>query len=243
MARSRADTLLVARGIFESRARAQEAIRAGLVRADGVVLRKASESIAEDAQIEATQPHPYVSRGGLKLAAALDTFAIDPRDRIACDLGASTGGFTDVLLQRGAHRVHAVDVGHGQLHPRIAGDSRVVAMEGRDARSLDARDFPQAPSLVVADVSFISLRLVIPPVLPLLAPQAELILLIKPQFEAGRAALGKGGVVRDEATQRAVCDDIARLLTDAGGHVLGLIESPIRGGDGNREFLIGARLG
>lgn len=243
MARSRADTVLVARGIFESRARAQEAIRAGLVRADGVVLRKASESIAENAEIEATQPHPYVSRGGLKLAAALDAFAIDPRDRVACDLGASTGGFTDVLLQRGARRVHAVDVGRGQLHPRIAGDPRVVAMEGCDARSLDGQAFPEAPSLLVADVSFISLKLVIPPVLPLLAPGAEIILLIKPQFEAGRAALGKGGIVRDQAVQRDVCDAIARLLTDAGGHVLGLIESPIRGGDGNREFLIGSRLG
>src|SRR6056297_1760672 len=206
MARSRADTVLVARGIFESRARAQEAIRAGLVSADGTRVRKASESIAENAEIEARQPHPYVSRGGLKLAAALDAFAIDPHGRVACDLGASTGGFTDVLLQRGARRVHAVDVGRDQLHPRIAGDARVVAMEGCDARSLDAQAFPEVPDLLVADVSFISLKLVIPPVLPLLAPRAEIILLIKPQFEAGRAALGKGGILRDEAVQRDVCD-------------------------------------
>ncbi|MCC5978661.1 MAG: TlyA family RNA methyltransferase [Salinarimonas sp.] len=243
MTRSRADTLLVARGYFESRARAQEAIRAGLVRVDGIMLRKASESVAEDAEIEATQPHPYVSRGGLKLAAALDAFGFDPRERVACDLGASTGGFTDVLLQRGARLVHAVDVGRGQLHPRIADDPRVVAMEGCDARSLDQTRLPEPPTLLVADVSFISLKLVIPPVLPLLAPQAEIVLLIKPQFEAGRDALGKGGIVRDEAVQRDVCDGIARMLADAGSHIVGLIESPIRGGDGNREFLIGARLG
>jgi len=241
--RKRADIVLVERGIFESRAQAQSAIKAGLVSVDGMPLRKTSGTIAPDARIMAEKPHPYVSRGGLKLAAALDAFGIDPAGLVACDLGASTGGFTDVLLQHGAAKVHAVDVGHGQLHPRIVTDARVVAMEGRDARSLDRDAIAEPVDLLVADVSFISLRLVIPPVIPLLAPDARAVLLIKPQFEAGRDKLGKGGIIRDEQVQHDVCDVISTMLTQAGFSIIGLIESPIRGGDGNREFLIGGRLG
>ncbi len=240
--RKRADLVLVERGFFESRAQAQSAIKAGLVSVEGAPLRKASETIEPDATISADRPHPYVSRGGVKLAAALDAFTIDPTGLVACDLGASTGGFTDVLTRRGAKHVYAVDVGHGQLHPRIAGDARVTAMEGCDARKLDRSLIPDPIDLVVADVSFISLRLVIPPVLPLLARDARAILLIKPQFEAGRDKLGKGGVIRDEQVQHDVCDVITTMLTQAGFSIIGLIESPIRGGDGNREFLIGGRL-
>ncbi|TVR09233.1 MAG: TlyA family RNA methyltransferase [Salinarimonadaceae bacterium] len=239
MSRKRADLVLVERGFFESRAQAQAAIKAGLVEADGAAVRKPSDMLLPDCAIRAEAPHPYVSRGGVKLAAALDAFGFDPKGAICLDLGASTGGFTDVLLQRGAKRVHAVDVGHGQLHPRIARDPRVVAMEGTDARALTRAEIPEPVNLLVADVSFISVRLVVPPVLPLLAPGARIVLLIKPQFEAGRAALGKGGVVRDESVQEAVCDEVARMLADNGVALAGLIESPILGGEGNREFLIG----
>lgn len=243
MSRKRADLVLVERGFFESRAQAQAAIKAGLVTADDSVVRKASDMLAPDCAIRAEAPHPYVSRGGVKLAAALDAFGFDPRGALCLDLGASTGGFTDVLLQRGAKRVHAVDVGHGQLHPRIARDPRVVGMEGTDARSLGRAEIPDPIDLLVADVSFISVRLVVPPVLPLLAPGARIVLLVKPQFEAGRAALGKGGVVRDESVQEAVCGEVARMLGENGVAVAGLIESPILGGEGNREFLIGGARG
>ncbi|GJD64857.1 TlyA family RNA methyltransferase [Methylobacterium frigidaeris] len=236
--RLRADRLLVEAGHFESRARARGAIEAGLVRADGVVVRRASDLIARDAAIVAEAPHPYVSRGGLKLAAALDAFALDPAGQTCLDIGASTGGFTDVLLRRGAAFVHAVDVGRGQLHPSLAGDPRVSALEATDARSLSP--FPEPPSLLVIDVSFISLRLVLPPVVPLLAPDAALVALIKPQFEAGREHVGRGGLVRDEAVRDAVCERIRTLIASLGFSIRGLIPSPVEGGDGNREFLIGA---
>ncbi len=236
--RLRADRLLVEAGHFESRARAKGAIEAGLVRADGVVVRRASDLIARGAAIVAEAPHPYVSRGGLKLAAALDAFGLDPSGRICLDIGASTGGFTDVLLRRGAAFVHAVDVGRFQLHPSLAGDPRVSALEATDARSLSP--FPEPPSFLVIDVSFISLRLVLPPVVPLLAPGAVLAALIKPQFEAGRAHVGRGGLVRDAAVQDEVCARIRALVETLGFTVRGLIPSPVEGGDGNREFLIGA---
>lgn len=239
MSRKRADLLLVERGFFESRAQAQAAIKAGLVVADGQPVRKASDMLAPDCAFRAEAPHPYVSRGGVKLAAALDAFGYDPSGLVCLDLGASTGGFADALLQRGAKRVHAVDVGHGQLHPRIARDPRVVSLEGTDARTLTRAEIPDPVALLVADVSFISVRLVVPPVLPLLAPGARIVLLVKPQFEAGRAALGKGGVVRDESVHEAVCGEVAAMLADNGVAVAGLIESPILGGEGNREFLIG----
>jgi 23S rRNA (cytidine1920-2'-O)/16S rRNA (cytidine1409-2'-O)-methyltransferase len=240
--RERADRLLVERGIFESRARAQEAIAAGLVRADGSPVRKPSEMIARAAEIEAAAPHPYVSRGGLKLAAALEHFSLDPSGRTCLDLGASTGGFTEVLVNRGACRIYAVDVGHGQLHARIAADPRVVSLEGTDARSLTRSKIPEPIELLVADVSFISLKLVLPPAVGLLAPRASMAVLVKPQFEAGPTHVRKG-IVRDEAVHRAVCASVTQFVEDLGFTVLGLVPSPIEGGDGNREFLLGAQRG
>lgn len=237
----RADRLLVEAGHFESRARAQAAIAAGLVRADGAPVRRASDLLARSARLSAEAPHPYVSRGGVKLDAALDAFGLDPSGRVCLDVGASTGGFTDVLLRRGATRVFAVDVGRGQLHPRLASDPRVVSLEAIDARSL--APLPEAPSLAVVDVSFISLRLVLPSLPPLLAAEADLVALIKPQFEAGRDRVGRGGLVKDEAVQAEVCAGIRDLVAALGFRVAGPIASPIEGGDGNREFLIGASRG
>lgn len=238
--KSRADQLLVERGFFESRARAQAAIAAGLVTANGAGVRKASEMLARDAALSAKAPHPYVSRGGLKLAEALDAFGFDPAGRVCLDVGASTGGFTDLLLRRGAAHVVAVDVGRDQLHASLRGDARVTSLEGQDIRSLAPADLPVRPVLAAIDVSFISLRLVLPAVAALLAPAAQIAALIKPQFEAGRAALKKG-IVRDEAIQAKVCAEIVVLLGELGFSVTGPIPSPIEGGDGNREFLVGAR--
>jgi 23S rRNA (cytidine1920-2'-O)/16S rRNA (cytidine1409-2'-O)-methyltransferase len=209
---------------------------------NGAVLRKASDGVAADAAITAEQPHPYVSRGGVKLAAALDAFQIDPKSRICLDIGASTGGFTEVLLLRGAAHVYAVDVGHGQLHPKVAGDARVTNLEGTDARSLNHDLVPQAADLLVSDVSFISLKLVLPAAVALLNPSAELAVLVKPQFEAGRD-LVKKGIVRDEAVHRAVCEDMTAFVASLGFSIIGLVPSPIAGGDGNREFLLGAHRG
>ncbi|CAH1653766.1 putative rRNA methyltransferase YqxC [Hyphomicrobiales bacterium] len=238
--KSRADQLLVERGFFESRARAQAAIAAGLVSADGRPVRKASEMVAQTAALVAEAPHPYVSRGGLKLAGALDAFGFDPRGLICLDVGSSTGGFTDLLLKRGARHVVAVDVGRDQLHASLRADPRVTSFEGQDIRTLEPEALPERPSLAAIDVSFISLKLVLPAVAALLAPGAGIAALIKPQFEAGRAALKKG-IVRDEAIQRQVCDDIVSTLETLGFAVEGPIPSPIEGGDGNREFLVGAR--
>jgi 23S rRNA (cytidine1920-2'-O)/16S rRNA (cytidine1409-2'-O)-methyltransferase len=238
--RRRADLLLVERGFFESRAKAQGAIAAGLVSADGATVAKPSDRVPVEAEIVAEAPHPWVSRAGVKLAAALDAFGIDPAGRVCLDLGASTGGFTDVLLARGAAKVYAVDVGHGQLHPRLGGDPRVASLEGTDARRLTRELVPEPVALLVADVSFISLRLVLPPAVPLLAPDAALAALIKPQFEAGRAFVKKG-VVRDEAVHRTVCREIAAFLAALGFTMIGRVPSPILGGEGNREFLLGAR--
>lgn len=237
--RLRADRFLVEHGHFESRARAQAAIAAGLVRVDGRVLARASAAIPPGARVEAEAPHPYVSRGGLKLEAALDAFGLDPAGRAALDVGASTGGFTDLLLRRGAARVHAVDVGRDQLHASLRADPRVACREGTDIRAL-AGPLDPVPDLCGIDVSFIALRLVLPAVAGLLAPRADLVALIKPQFEAGRGALKKG-IVRDEAVQAQVCTEIRGIVEALGFAVVGLIPSPIEGGDGNREFLIGAR--
>lgn len=242
MTRKRADVVLVERGFFASRARAQEAISAGLVTVDGAVIRKASDMVAEEAVITAEQPHPYVSRGGVKLAAALDAFHIEPRDRICLDIGASTGGFTEVLLMRGAAHVYAVDVGHGQLHPKVVGNARATNLEGTDARALTPEIIPQLIDLLVSDVSFISLKLVLPAAVALLKPHAELAVLVKPQFEAGRDHVKKG-IVRDEAVHRAVCEDMTAFVIGLGFEIIGLVPSPIEGGDGNREFLLGARRG
>ena len=239
LTRRRADVVLVERGLFESRARARAAIEAGLVTAGGVTLAKASDLIAPDAAIAAEAPHPWVSRGGVKLAHALDAFAIDPAGLVCLDLGASTGGFTDVLLQRGAKRVHAVDVGHGQLHPRVAADPRVMSHEGVDARDVTSDLIGEAPQLIVIDVAFIALTLVLPAALAVAAKAARLVALVKPQFEAGRERVKKG-VVRDAAIHAEVCDKVATAVAQLGWTVDGIIPSPIAGGDGNREFLLAA---
>ena len=240
--RKRADLLLVERGLFASRARAQEAIEAGLVRADGEPVRKASQALSLQARLEASAAHPWASRGGLKLAAALDAFGLDPAGRLCLDLGASTGGFTDVLLARGARAVVAVDVGHGQLDARLAADARVRGLEGRDARSLTGADFETPPEAVVCDVSFISQRLVLPSVLPLAAEGAWLVTFVKPQFEVGPGRLVKGQV-KDEAALADACETVRAAVEALGWRVLGLIPSPILGGGGAREFLLGARRG
>jgi 23S rRNA (cytidine1920-2'-O)/16S rRNA (cytidine1409-2'-O)-methyltransferase len=238
--RQRADRLLVERGLFDSRARAQAAIEAGFVRADGRPVQKASELIAASALLEATPAHPWVSRGGIKLAAALDMFRIDPKGCACLDVGASTGGFTEVLLARGAARVYAVDVGRDQLHAALRARAEVVSMEATDIRTLDAARVPEPIDLITIDVSFISLKLVLPRTLALARARAKLVALIKPQFEAGRVHLKKG-VVRDPEMHRAVCDDIASFVVSRGWTVSGVMVSPITGGDGNAEFLLGAR--
>jgi 23S rRNA (cytidine1920-2'-O)/16S rRNA (cytidine1409-2'-O)-methyltransferase len=237
--RLRADRLLVERGLFESRAKAQAAIEAGLVSANGAVVRKASDEIAFDAELMATPVHPYVSRGALKLKAALDHFGFDPAERICLDVGASTGGFTELLLERGAAKVYAVDVGSGQLHARLRGDSRIVSLEHTDIRKATAEHFDAPPNFICVDVSFIPLKLVLPPALALTAPGAQLIALIKPQFEAGPEH-NKKGIVRDPAVQQAVCADIEARVASLGWKVLGILPSPIEGGSGNLEFLLGA---
>lgn len=239
--RIRADRLLVERGHFESRARAQDAIAAGLVRADGRVVARASDLLAPGSILEAQAPHPFVSRGGLKLVAALDAFGFDPAGLTCLDVGASTGGFTDALLGRGAAHVTAVDVGRDQLHASLRGHPRVTSLEGLDARDLDGTTLPVAPMLVAIDVSFISLRLVIPAVAARMGEGAALAALVKPQFEAGRERIGRGGIVRDPAVHEAVCTEIRDFVAQAGFAILGLIPSPVTGGDGNREFLLGAR--
>jgi len=236
--RQRADRLLVDRGLFESRAKAQEAITAGLVRVDGETLHKASQMIDPTGYIEARAPYPWVSRGGVKLAAGLDAFGYDPRNRLCLDIGASTGGFTHVLLTRGARRVVAVDVGHGQLHPSLAVNPRVDSREGVDARQLRLDDLPERPSLITCDASFISLLLLLPNILTLASDDAFFIGLIKPQFEAGP---GHKGIVKDAAVHGEVCERIVQNVKDLGWQVDSTIDSPITGTDGNKEFLIGAR--
>jgi 23S rRNA (cytidine1920-2'-O)/16S rRNA (cytidine1409-2'-O)-methyltransferase len=240
--RERADRLLVTRGLFETRTRAKAAINAGLVTADGVRVRKASEEISLSADISAEAEHPYVSRGGIKLTAALDHFSLDVRGRICLDVGSSTGGFSEVLILRGARRVYAVDVGREQLHARLRNRDDIVSIEQTDIRVLDFSQLVEKPDFAVIDVSFISLKLVLPAVGQLLAPHATLIALIKPQFEASRGAIRKG-IVRDETVHTAVRDDISRHLTALKWHVGGVIPSPIKGGDGNLEFLIEAERG
>ena len=237
--RQRVDRLLVERGLFESRAQAQAAIEAGLVTADERVVRKASEAIATDAVLHANAAYPYVSRGGVKLAAALDHFQFDPKGRICLDVGASTGGFTQVLLKRGAKRVYAVDVGRGQLHESLRARPDIVAMGETDIRTLSPARLDDPPDLVTIDVSFISLKLALPPALSLAKAPACLVALIKPQFEAGRSAIKKG-IVRDPAIRAGVCDDIVEFVRLLGWRVLGIVPSPIAGGDGNAEFLLGA---
>ena len=238
--RRRADIVLVERGFFSSRARAQAAIAAGLVSVGGVALKKASDEVAGDAPIEAAAPYPWASRGGVKLTAALEAFALDPAGLVCLDVGASTGGFTDVLLAGGAARVVAVDVGHGQLDPRLAAEPRVRSLEGLDARNLTSEMLGERPRAIVLDVSFISQRLVLPHVLALAARPAWLVSLIKPQFELDRADLVKGRVRSEAALERAR-DGVRAAIEAQGWTILGLIPSPILGGAGAREYLIGAR--
>ena len=240
--RTRADRLLVARGLFESRARAQAAIAAGLVTAGGKVVLRASDEIPTDAQIEAQAEHPWVSRGGVKLAGALERYPIEIDDQICLDIGASTGGFTEVLLNCGASLVHAIDVGRGQLHQSLQGHPRIVSREETDIRSLAGKRLDVRPTVVVVDVSFISLKHVLPVALELAATPTRLLALIKPQFEAPRAAIKKG-IVREAAVHKAVCDDIAAFAASLGCSDVTVFESCITGGDGNREFFIGARRG
>jgi len=237
--RMRIDRLLVERGLFESRAKAQAAIEAGRVVANETPVIKASLELPADAVLRAEPAHPFVSRGGVKLAAALDHFGFDPAGQICLDVGASTGGFTDVLLARGAARVYAVDVGREQLHRKLRDRDEVVVLESTDIRSLAASRLAPPPTFVVIDVSFISLKLVLPAALALAPPPARLVALIKPQFEAGRAHIKKG-VIRDAQIHAAVGEDLSRTVAALGWGVRGLIASPIPGRDGNREFLLGA---
>jgi len=235
----RIDRLLVERGLFDSRAKAQAAIAAGRVTADGVVIGRPSVEVACGAVLRAEPAHPFVSRGGVKLAAALDQFRFDPKGCICLDVGTSTGGFTQVLLAREALRVYAVDVGHGQLHPSLRTHPGVVSLEGMDVRRLHAASLAATFDFITIDVSFIPLALVLPPALALARSGAHLIALIKPQFEAGRGAVKKG-IVRDPTMHAAVCESVSALVGSLGWRVTGLMPSPILGGDGNREFLLGA---
>jgi 23S rRNA (cytidine1920-2'-O)/16S rRNA (cytidine1409-2'-O)-methyltransferase len=236
--KKRLDVVMAERGLAPSRSRAQALVIAGKVVVDGEVESKAGTQIAADAEIEIKTPdHPYVSRGALKLVAALDAFEISPEGLDCLDVGASTGGFTDVLLERGARRVIALDVGRGQLDWRLRSDPRVEVMEEVNARHLEAMVLPFAAELATVDVSFISLRLVVPPMLTHLLPAAHLVCLIKPQFEAGREQVGKGGIVRDETVRRRTIDRTVRALEELGLQLIGLIPSPIRGQKGNLEEL------
>lgn len=239
--KARLDQLLVDRGLAESKTRAQALILAGRVFTGEQRLDKPGVQIAVDLEVSVRGAELYVSRGAHKLIAGLDAFAIDPDGLVCLDVGASTGGFTDVLLSRGAARVHAVDVGYGQLDARLRGDARVVVLERTNARHLTAAQIPEPIDLVVCDASFISLRLVLPAALALTRPGARLVALIKPQFEVGKGQVGKGGVVRDPALHEAVCADITAWLNGLPGWtVSGVVPSPLLGPAGNREFLVGA---
>ena len=242
-AKERADKLLVDRGLAPTRARGQALILAGQVYSGTKRIEKAGDLLAGDADlIIKGSDHPWASRGGLKLVRGLDHFELDPTGRVAIDVGASTGGFTDVLLTRGAAKVYAVDVGHGQLSWKLRNDPRVVVLERTNARNLDRAQIPDAAGIVVCDAAFIGLETVLPAALALTAPDAWLVALIKPQFEVGRDRVGKGGVVRDPVLHLEVCDRIeAWFAAQPGWSVLGLTESPILGPEGNREFLIAAR--
>lgn len=237
----RADQMLVERGLVESRARAQALILAGLVFSGESKIAKAGQALAADAPIEVRgRDHPWVSRGGIKLAHGLDHFGWDVAGAVAMDVGSSTGGFTDVLLSRGARRVYAVDSGTNQLAWKLRQDDRVIVHERTNARHLTAAQIPEPIDLIVCDASFISLAKVLETPLSFVAPGARLLALIKPQFEAGRGEVGKGGVVRDPAVHRRVCEEAATFVTGQGWRVEGVVESPITGLEGNVEYLIGA---
>ena len=240
--RKRADILLVERGLFESRARAQAAIEAGLVTAAGRPVTKPSEGIAVDAALQAQPAHPFVSRGGVKLSGALEQYPIEIENHVCLDVGASTGGFTEVLLANGASLVFAIDVGHGQLHPSLHGHPKIVPMEATDIRSFEGKRLPMRPDVVVIDVSFISLKAVLPVALSLAAAPMHLLALVKPQFEAPRKH-SKRGIIRNAMVHQEVCDDIAAFAASLGCTGIQVFPSSIKGGDGNIEFFLGARRG
>jgi 23S rRNA (cytidine1920-2'-O)/16S rRNA (cytidine1409-2'-O)-methyltransferase len=241
VSRLRADLLLVERGLFESRAKARAAIEAGGVRIGGAVVARASQLFGSDATIEAEPAHRFVGRGALKLDYALDLWPVTVEGRVVLDVGASTGGFTQVCLERGAAKVFAVDVGHGQLHPSLAADPRVVDLSGVDARTLTAGQLDPLPSLIVCDASFIGLIKVLERPLSLAAQGADLVALVKPQFEVGPDRVGKGGQVRDEVVRRAALEAVVEALTTLNWPVQATAESPVRGGDGAIEYLVWAR--
>ncbi len=242
--RQRIDLLLVERGLAESRTRAQALVMAGAVVVGEARVDKPGALVDPGAPIrlkEDAAPRRWASRGALKLLGALAAFPVDPRGKVCADLGASTGGFTDVLLQRGAAKVYAVDVGYGQLHPRIRGDPRVVVRERENARNLTAESLGERVDLIVGDLSFISLRLVLPAVKAILKPRGEAVLLVKPQFEVGKGEVGKGGVVRDDAKRRAALESVKEAARGLGFEVVGEAESPVEGPAGNREWLLALR--
>jgi len=237
----RLDKLLMDRGLAETRSKALALVMSGSVSVDGRVVTKAGSDVSDDAAIALKELMPYVGRGALKLQAALDAFAVDPAGKVAVDVGASTGGFTDLMLKRGAVRVYALDVGHGQLHYRLRHDPRVISLEGVNVRYLDPALIPEACDIATCDVSFISLKLIIPPLLKVLKPAAELIALIKPQFEAGRNAVKKG-IVRDAAAIEEVLKDMEVFMRSLDLAVTGALPSPIKGAKGNQEYLMHARV-
>jgi 23S rRNA (cytidine1920-2'-O)/16S rRNA (cytidine1409-2'-O)-methyltransferase len=244
MAKQRIDQLLVARGLAESRTRAQALVMAGLVFVETTKVEKSGQQVPEDAEVVVRgRDHPWVSRGGIKLAHALDHFALDPTDAVAMDIGSSTGGFTDVLLQRGAERVFAVDSGTNQLAWKLRQDPRVTVLEQTSARILTREQIDRACNWVVCDASFISLAKVLETPLKLAAANCRLVALIKPQFEVGREEVGKGGVVRDAALHARVCGEVREWLGKIGWIVDGIVESPITGPEGNVEFLVSAHRG
>lgn len=238
--RKRVDVLLVERGLFESRARARAAIEAGGVTADGRQILKASELCAPNAELSAQPAHPWVSRGGVKLAGALEQYPVEIEGHVCLDVGASTGGFTEVLLANGAAMVFAIDVGHGQLHPSLQGHPRIASMEETDIRKYEGKRLPARPDVVVIDVSFISLKAVLPVALSLAAAPMQLLALIKPQFEAERRH-SKHGIIRNAAVHQAICDDITAFAASLGCRDIQVFPSSITGGDGNVEFFMGAR--
>lgn len=235
--KTRLDRLLVDRGLVESREKAQALIMAGEVRVNGQKAAKPGQPVEADAAVELLARPPYVSRGGIKLAGALRQFGIDVAGKVCLDIGASTGGFTDALLQAGAARVHAVDVGTGQLDWKLRSDPRVRLHEGINARALEAAEIGEPVDLAVCDVSFISVTLILPAVVPLLHLAGQLVILIKPQFEAGKGQVGKGGIVRDPTIHRAVCERVTAAVEEFGFET-SIMESPIRGAEGNKEFLL-----
>jgi 23S rRNA (cytidine1920-2'-O)/16S rRNA (cytidine1409-2'-O)-methyltransferase len=240
--RKRADLLLVERGLFETRARAQAAIEAGLVTANDKQVTKPSEGIPADAVLQAQPAHPFVSRGGVKLSGALQHYPIEIENHVCLDVGASTGGFTEVLLANGASLVFAIDVGHGQLHPSLHGHPKIVSMETTDIREYGGKRLPMRPDVVVVDLSFISLKLVLPVALSLAAAPMHLLALIKPQFEAPRRH-SKRGIIRNAMVHQQVCDDISAFAASLGCTDIQVFPSSIKGGDGNIEFFLGARRG